>query len=331
MDARHESTLDGQARRTARRRAPLQLPGFKLLPRPARGLLRRQVLAALAHAGPAPDYDLPVGDPGLFGPASITWKVHADFPAMMAGGLASLLLQVLHPLALAGVWDHSDFRRNTLKRLRNTIAFVARTTYAPRAPAEEAIARVRRIHATVVGVAPDGRAYRADDPHLLAWVHCAECWCFLRAYELYCHAPIAVALQDRYLTEMALIAEALGAREVPKSAGALEAFLRDVRGELVYGERAIEVLGVLRAVPLPLPCAGFSRDLFFGAAAAVLPRWALDLMRRPRGARLRDRLAAGALQLVAPSIRDAMAEGGLAWRACARTGADYEQLFRWPA
>ncbi len=192
----------------------------------------------LRREGAAPDYDAPLGDPGLFGADSVTWKIHADFPSMMAGGLAALMLQTLHPLALAGVWDHSDFRRDMLGRLRNTIAFVSRTTYAPRIPAERAIAHIRAIHRPVTGVAPDGRPYSAGDPHLLTWVHCAEVWSFLRGYEAYCvHVPRA--LQDRYLEEMARVAEALGAREVPKSLAALEAyFTTSIRNSPMMRARA---------------------------------------------------------------------------------------------
>ncbi|MGH8191375.1 MAG: oxygenase MpaB family protein [Rhodanobacteraceae bacterium] len=301
-----------------------------MVPPPLRRQLRRQVLAALSHAGPAPDYDTPLGDPGLFGPDSVTWKIHADFPSMMAGGLASLMLQSLHPLALAGVWDHSNFRHDLLGRLRNTTAFVSRTTYAPRRPAEDAIEHIRRLHLKVTGTTPDGRAYSAEDPHLLNWVHCAECWCFLSAYQAYCHAGIPVAMQDRYLAEMALVAEALGAREVPRTRIELDAFLDAIRPELVFDARTREVLQVLGAIRLPTPFPGLSRDLFLGAAAAVLPRWALALIRRSTVQRMRDRTAAGTLKLIAPSIRNAIAEGGLAWRACARTGADYAELFRWP-
>jgi uncharacterized protein (DUF2236 family) len=307
----------------------LRLPGVKLLPSPARRHLRRQVLAVLSRDAPAPDYDVPAGDPGLFGPDSVTWKVHADFPSMMAGGLASLMLQALHPLALAGVWDHSAFRTDTLGRLRNTTAFVGRTTYAPRAPAEAAIDRVLEIHHKVRGMAPDGRAYSADDPHLLTWVHCAGCWCFLRAYEAYCRVRIPATMQDRYLVEMARIAEALGARDVPQSTAGLDAFFVQVRPELVFDARTRETLRILGSIRLPIPFSGVSRDLFMGAAAALLPTWALDLMERPGLRRLRDRVASGALQLIAPSVRDAMAEGGLAWRACRRTGADYAGLYRW--
>ncbi len=295
-----------------------------------RNSLRRKTLAVLSHEGKSPDYDAPHGDPGLFGPDSVTWKIHADFPSMMAGGLGALMLQTLHPLALAGVWDHSDFHHDMLGRLRRTIAFVSRTTYAPREPAEQAMQRVRRIHRHVRGNAPDGRAYSADDPHLLNWVHCAECWCFLRAYETYCHRPIPRAMQDRYLAETAAVAEHLGARDVPVTVTELDAFFDDVRSELVCDERTREVLRVLYAIELPIPMARLSRSVFFGAGAVLLPDWALTLMQRSRRERLRDNTAARGLKWVAPSIRDAMAEGGLAWRACRRTDADYEGLFRWP-
>lgn len=307
-----------------------RLPGVKLLPGPARKYLRGAVIDVLRRDAPAPDYDYPVGDPGLFGPGTVTWKIHADFPSMMAGGLGALMLQSLHPLALAGVWDHSDFRSDTLARLRSTTAFVARTTYAPREAAEQAIARVRSVHRHVHGVAPDGRPYSAEDPHLLTWVHCAEAWSFLRGYETYCYGPICRSAQDRYLHETARVAEVLGARDVPKSLAELEDYFNAVRPELTCDARTREVLAVLNAIRLPIPFAGFTRGLFMGAGAALLPDWALELIGKSTRQRLRDKAAARFLKLIAPSIRDAMAEGGLAWRACIRTGANYEELFFWP-
>lgn len=310
--------------------APPRLPGVKVLPWPVRRRLKAWVLEALSHDKPAPDYDLPEGDPGLFGPDTVTWKIHADFPGMMAGGLGALMLQTLHPHALAGVWDHSDFRSDILARLRGTTAFVARTTYAPRQPAEEAIARVRAIHREVHGTAPDGQPYSAEDPHLLNWVHCTQAWCYLQGYRTYCCSRVPRAMQDRYVRESARVAEALGARGVPKSLSELAEFFDAVRPELVFDDRTRDVLAVLHAIRLPIPFAGLGRGLFLGAGAALLPDWALSLMGRKPVERLRDRAAARSLRLVAPSIRDAMAEGGLAWRACARTGADYAALFEWP-
>jgi uncharacterized protein (DUF2236 family) len=308
----------------------LRLPGAKVLPAPVRARLRASVVEVLRRDAPAPDYDHPIGDTGLFGPDTVTWKIHADFPGMMAGGLGALMLQSLHPLALAGVWDHSDFRTDTLARLRSTIAFVARTTYAPREAAEQAIARVRSVHRHVRGVAPDGRPYSADDPHLLTWVHCAEAWSFLRGYRTYCYNRVPRLAQDRYLHETARVAESLGARGVPTSVAELEAYFQAMRPELVWDERTREVLAVLDEVRLPIPLPGLARRLFMGAGAALLPDWALNLIRRSRLERLQDQAAARALKLIAPSIRDAMAEGGLAWRACARTGTDFAGLFHWP-
>jgi uncharacterized protein (DUF2236 family) len=116
---------------------------------------------------------------------SVAFDVHADVTAMMAGGVSALLLQMLHPVALAGVWDHSDFRRDMSGRLRRTAAFIAATTYASRADAEAAIARVRRIHGLVAGVLPDGRLYRADDPRVLAFVGITEALAFLKAHLVY--------------------------------------------------------------------------------------------------------------------------------------------------
>lgn len=320
-DARRAASMAGQPANV--------LPGLKIVPAPLRRRLQRRALTVLSHDGRAPSYDAPLGDPGLYGPASAVWKIHADFPSMMAGGLAALMLQALHPLALAGVWDHSSFRSDMLGRLRRTISFVGRTTYAPTEPAQAAIARVRRIHDRVTGTAPDGRFYSANDPALLTWVHCAESWCFLHAYRRYC-LPVPEAAQDRYLDEARLVAEGLGAQGVPTSRAGLMAYFEAMQDELVCDERTQAVMDVLGTLQLPIPLPGLSRDLFLGAAAALLPAWALQLYGRSPRQRRRDRLAALSLRMLAPSIRDAMAPGGLAWRACRRMNSDYSALFRWP-
>ncbi|HEY0165168.1 MAG TPA: oxygenase MpaB family protein, partial [Sphingomicrobium sp.] len=122
---------------------------------------------------------VPASDQALFPRGSVIWRVHGDVTSMMVGGVAALLTQMLHPAALAGVWDHSDVRSDQLGRLRRTARFIAVTTYGRRDDAEQAIARVRAIHAQVGGTLPDGRAYRADDPRLLAWVHIAGAVNFL--------------------------------------------------------------------------------------------------------------------------------------------------------
>lgn len=303
---------------------------LRLLARPVSEPIRRWVLSAFPRTERSTlDYDHPLGDPGLFGPDSVTWRVHADFPGMLSGGLAALMLQTLHPLALAGVWDHSNFREDLLGRLRRTTTFVGATTYAPRAAAEALIERVRQIHAQVRGHAEDGRAYAADDPALLTWVHVTEAYSFLQGFRRYSRIAVPVAMADRYYDEVRRVAESLGAREVPRSVAEVTDYFRAVQPELAYDHRSREVLHILAGIRLPVPVAGLSRDLFLHAGAALLPDWAIArLGRTPRQCR-QDRLAAHALWAMAPAFRMALADG-VASRACRRLGRAPALLSRWP-
>jgi uncharacterized protein (DUF2236 family) len=204
--------------------------------------------------------------------------VHGDFSSMLVGGVSALLLQALHPGALAGVWDHSTFREDILGRLRRTAAFIAATTYGARADAEQAIDRVRRIHLQVVGTTPDGTPYAASDPALLTYVHVAEVSSFLRAHRRYLDPAISEREQDRYLDEIALVAEKLGARDVPRSRAAVRAYLRDVRPALEYGDRAREVVRIVLSAPGPHPATGGFVRVFLHAGVDLLPRWARGMM-----------------------------------------------------
>lgn len=296
---------------------------------PLRARLRQWVIGVFPrNAQLAIDYDHPPGDPGLFGPDSATWRIHGDFPGMMAGGIAALMLQTLHPLALAGVWDHSNFRADLLGRLRRTTAFVAGTSYAPRAEAERLIARVRAIHAQVRGTAEDGRPYAADDPDLLTWVHVTEVSSFLRGYLRYAHTALPRREQDRYYAETRRLAESLGARRVPASVAEVEAYFESVQPLLEFGARSREVLRVLDGVQLPIPVSGASKHLFLGAGAALLPDWAQARMARGRALRLRDEAAARSLQALAPLFRAALNDGVSA-RAARRLGLDPAAIRRW--
>ena len=127
----------------------------------------------------------PASDDALFPPGSVIRRVHGDVTSMMVGGIAALLTQMLHPQALAGVWDHSDVHADMLGRLRRTARFIAVTTYGHRDKAEAAIAKVKAIHGQVSGTLPDGSAYRATDPWLLAWVHVAGAVNFLDGWRRY--------------------------------------------------------------------------------------------------------------------------------------------------
>lgn len=225
------------------------------------------------------EVDLDHGDAGLFGPDSAAWKVHADFTTMMVGGVAALLVQMLHPGALAGVWDHSDFRADMQGRLRRTAQFVSGTTYGSSDQAERLIQRVRRVHDRVRGTLPDGSPYSANDPALLTWVHVAEVSSFLAAYLRYRDPAFPREGQDRYFAETAVIAERLGARDVPNSSAAVEAYFSDMRAHLRADERTRAVAeALLSQSPPHRVLAPFGRVLL-DAGAALLPDWAARMHR----------------------------------------------------
>jgi len=249
-------------------------------------------IRALVGSGTV-DLSRPPGDSGLFGPGSMAWRVHADFSAMMIGGVSALLLQMLHPLALAGVWDHSDFRRDRLGRLRRTAQFISLTTFGSTASAERAIGRVRSIHDRVSGTLPDGTPYDANDPALLNWVHVAEVDSFLRAYVRYREPGLSGAEQDRYLAETAIVAERLGATDVPTSRVAVETYYRRVRPELRFDARTREVADALLASGPDALTTG-ALAIVTPAAIDLLPPWAAALHGRTPPALGRPAIRLGA-------------------------------------
>lgn len=281
--------------------------------------IEAQVLGLTGLALGGIDFEHPRGDPGLFGPDSACWKVHGDFTSMLIGGIAALLMQMLHPLALAGVWDHSNFRQDMLGRLRRTGQFISGTTYAATADAERLIARVRGIHEQVRGTAPDGRPYAADDPDLLTWVHVAEVSNFLAAHLRHRNPALSAAEQDRYYDEIALIALRLGAREVPRSRAEVAAYLARMRPQLVCDDRTREIARILLShppavSPLARPVSRFMME----AGTALLPDWAADMLELRRPA-WRVRAAGIAIGGVAPVLRWAVRNGS-AHRAKRRMG-----------
>lgn len=220
----------------------------------------------------------PDGD-GLFGADSAAWVVHSDI-ATLVGGLRALLLQTLHPLAMAGVADHSSYRDDPFGRLQRTGEFLGRTIYGSRADAVSAIEQVRRIHEHVVGTAPDGRPYEANDPHLLGWVHITEVQSFLLAHRRYGSRQLGSGGADQYVAEMATVGLRLGMADAPLSEVELNHALQSYRPELEVGQQARETVRFLLFPPLPL-AARAPYAVLFGAATALLPRWARWMLRLP--------------------------------------------------
>lgn len=205
-------------------------------------------------------------DAGLFGPKSVTWRIHAD-PSMLVGGLRSLLVQALHPLAMAGVDQHSDYRVDPWGRLRRTTEYVMTTTFGDTASAERAGAVVRAIHERVRGTDPvTGRAYGASDPELLAWVHNVEVHSFLTAFRRY-GGTLSPAEADRYVAEMSRAAPLVGLAQdaVPRTAADLSGVLRATTG-LQVTPAAREGLKTILSPPMPAAL----RPLYAVPAAAAV-------------------------------------------------------------
>ncbi|HET6951967.1 MAG TPA: oxygenase MpaB family protein [Acidimicrobiales bacterium] len=246
--------------------------------------LRNQLVAPIARSLaqdrlPFEQYTDPPGDPGLFGPGSATWRVHAD-PSMLVGGLAALLLQTAHPLAMAGVADHSNYRSDPLGRLSRTGSFVTGTTYGSTEVADRLLKLVRGIHRTVRGTAPDGRSYSAGDPELITWVHATEVSSFLRAHQRFVPFPVRGDQADRYIHEMAVIPERLGAEpdRIPRSRAALRAYFRDVRPDLAVGDQARDAVRFLTRPLDTHPLVGGAHQVVIQAAIGLLPGWARDML-----------------------------------------------------
>lgn len=216
-----------------------------------------------------------------FGPDTVTWRLHGDVTAMMVGGVSSLLLQMLHPAVLAGVWDHSNFRSDMHGRLRRTARFIATTTYAAKRDALTAVDRVRTIHGRVTGVLPNGTAYRADDPRLLAWVHVTETRSFLAAWRRYADPRMARSEEDRYFAEMARVGTALGADPVPHSRKEADDLIASMRGELRADARTREVAQLVLS-RRQTGLAGRGHDLVMQAGVDLLPGWAREMHDLPR-------------------------------------------------
>lgn len=213
-----------------------------------------------------------------FEPGSAIQRVHGD-ASMFVGGLRALLLQSLHPQAMAAVAGHSGYRGDPWGRLQRTSTFLAVTTFGTAADAERVVGHVRDVHERVRGKGEDGVPYRASDPHLLDWVHVAEVDSFLRAHQLYGENPLDPAGCDEYVAQAAVVARKLGGVDVPTDVAALERALSRYRGELRGTQAARDAARFLLVhPPLPLP-ARMPYGALAGAGVAMLPRWT----RRPLG------------------------------------------------
>ena len=240
------------------------------------GLVER---SAAAYAYSVPEHP---ADDGFFGPGSVTWRLTTDLSGPISG-LRSLMIQALHPLAMAGVDQHSDWRRDPVGRLAATSAYVATVSFGEQAAAQQAAARVRRIHEHVQGTdTVTGQPYAAGDPSLLLWVHVALVESAIAARQAL-GTPLAAADADGYVAEMVVAAELVGvpANQVPASVAEITDYIAAVRPELRCTPAAAESMAYLLDPP------GLDEDLaeiwqdVRDAAVGTLPEWAREMYGYP--------------------------------------------------
>ncbi|MCA1713404.1 MAG: DUF2236 domain-containing protein [Actinobacteria bacterium] len=227
------------------------------------------------------------GDAGLYGPGSVTWRVHAD-PSMALAGLRALFFQAVHPLAMAGVAQHSDFREDPWGRLFRTAEYVGTTTYGTTEQARRAGAKVRGIHGRLSGIEPEsGTAYRVNDPQLLRWVHCVEVESFLTT-AVRCGLRVSPAERDRYYAEQSYGATLVGLdqADVPSSVAQMARYFDDTRPALRVTAEARRAATFVLWPPMPalVQLGTPARPAWVAlasAAFAMLPRWARRLYRLP--------------------------------------------------
>lgn len=240
---------------------------------PIRHVLVKQVRATFNDPAKG-ERPVPASDDALFPPGSVIRRVHGDVTSMMVGGIAALLTQMLHPQALAGVWDHSDVAGDQFGRLRRTARFIATTTYGHRDRALKAIASVNAIHEQVSGSLPDGSPYYATDQWLLAWVHVAGAINFLDGWRRYAEPRMSSADQDRYFAESGEIARLLNADPVPQTRSEAEQLMSRFQRELRADERTHTFRDlVLKARPQSLSEAPVQK-LLMNAAVDLMPEFA---------------------------------------------------------
>jgi uncharacterized protein (DUF2236 family) len=243
--------------------------------------IRASIIAQIELMGGRHDevaiYGGPSGDPGLTGgPDSMSWEINGDLASVGAAGVAAILMEVLHPSVMHGVFTQSSYRVDPYTRSRNTLGYVLRTTFGNTDAATNVIENVRRVHGYVHGTRADGVSYRALDPELLAWVHTCIPWAIMMAFERY-NRPLSEAEKNRYLAEQAVIGRMGGAGWVPETVSELEDYVQRMRPLMAYNDQTRQFADFLLGTSGDVATTRRQRfDSWLGlhGAMTMMPGWA---------------------------------------------------------
>ena len=303
----------------ARKPFPFQRAIVRRLDKASRELL-------LPDGGRAIDFSRPAGEPALRAPDSVAWRIFKNPVATYIGGVTAVILELAEPRVRTGVWEHSGFRKDPLRRLRRTGLAAMVTIYGARSTAEAMIAGVRRMHDRVRGETPAGETYSANNPELLNWVEATAAFGFVQAYHVYA-APLTLGERDRYYRDGEIAASLYGATRPPRSEAELEALFHAMRPRLEASPIIFEFLHIMRTARILPPPLLPVQPLLVRAAVSLTPRWVRDLL----GLGDDDELRAweGMLVRQGGALADRiMLESSPAVQACLRLGLPANYLYR---
>ena len=222
-------------------------------------------------------YGGPVGDLGLTGgPNSLSWEINGDLASVSAAGVAAIVMEVLHPSVMHGVFTQSAYRTDPTTRSRNTLGYVLRSTFGNTKAATGVIEKVKRVHGYVNGTREDGVEYRALDPVLLAWVHTCIPWGIMMAFDRY-NRPLSRAEKDQYLKEQAVVGRMGGAEGVPETVSELEDYVERMRPLMAYNDQTRQFVDFLLGTSGDFETTRRQRfESWMGlhGAMAMMPDWA---------------------------------------------------------
>ena len=270
------------------------------------------------------NYLEPAGDPGIFGPASVTWRVLSNPASVFIGGVTAVLFELAEPNIRSGVWDHTSFRNDPIARMRRTGLAAMVFTYGCRRDAEAATSRVRRLHERVKGITPDGQPYQANDPELLTWVYVTAVYGFLNAYLRYVNPRLTRAEQDRYYAESLNACRYYGVNWMPSSVAEVDGYIERMQSRLRHHEileeflRLVSNASVVSAAALPI------QRLLVQAAIDLLPSWARELLKLEKGQPLR--IAMRPLVRATVTLAGQVIRNGPPQTACRRMGLSPSRL-----
>jgi uncharacterized protein (DUF2236 family) len=222
------------------------------------------------EGAPTVDFSQPLGESALAPAESISWRAFRNPVSLYVGGITAVLMELAEPRVRSGVWEHTTFRDDPLRRMRRTGMAAMVTVYGARSVAEKMISGVGRMHARIEGRTPAGVFYRADDPELLRWVHATALFGFMEAYDQFV-CPLSSAERDQFVAEGVPAAHLYGAKQPPSSEAEMRAVFEDMLPQLEPSDIVLEFLGIMRRISiLPLPLRPFNH-LMIRASVSLLP------------------------------------------------------------